>query len=61
MRIEPFAVERWMDAHETACTFNCAETCVDSVTLEELMRLAGEAPEALAARLLPLKLRCILV
>lgn len=60
MRIEPFGVERWMDAHETAAALNCAETCVDSVTIQELLALAGMGPEEaareLAAALLPLKL-----
>ncbi|KAI8467806.1 MAG: aspartate/tyrosine/aromatic aminotransferase [Monoraphidium minutum] len=56
MRIAPFAVEQWMDAHENECAHNCAETCVDSVTVAELLELAGLPPGELAARLLPLKL-----
>lgn len=34
MRIDPFAVEQWMDAHEARAQHNCGETCVDSVTIE---------------------------
>ncbi|MHB2267450.1 aminotransferase [Aliihoeflea sp. PC F10.4] len=44
MKIDPFAVEIWMNAHETRCDFNLAETCVDSVTLAELLELAGKGP-----------------
>jgi aspartate/methionine/tyrosine aminotransferase len=43
MRIEPFFVEQWMNAHETTATWNIAETCVDSLTLEELLELSGDA------------------
>ena len=43
MRIEPFFVEQWMNAHETTATWNIAETCVDSLTLDELLELSGDA------------------
>jgi aspartate/methionine/tyrosine aminotransferase len=43
MRIEPFFVEQWMNAHETTATWNIAETCVDSLTLGELLELSGDA------------------
>ena len=46
MKIEPFAVEEWMNAHETRARFNIAETCVDSVTPEALFSLCGEDGEA---------------
>jgi aspartate/methionine/tyrosine aminotransferase len=42
VHIEPFLVEQWMNAHETTATWNIAETCVDSVTLDELLELAGD-------------------
>lgn len=32
MKITPFAVEQWMNAHETGCRYNLAETCVESLT-----------------------------
>ena len=38
VHIEPFFVEQWMNAHETTATWNIAETCVHSLTLE---RVAG--------------------
>jgi len=43
MQIEPFLVEQWMNAHETTATWNTAETCVDSLRLEELLALSGDA------------------
>ena len=41
MKIEPFGVEQWMNAWETKCDLNLAETCVASLTLAELMQMAG--------------------
>jgi aspartate/methionine/tyrosine aminotransferase len=43
VQIEPFLVEQWMNAHETTATWNTAETCVDSLRLEELLALSGDA------------------
>ena len=41
MHIDPFGVEQWMNAFETKCEYNLAETCVWSLTLAELLGLAG--------------------
>ncbi len=41
MHIEPFGVEIWMNEWETKCAFNLAETCVESLTIAELLALAG--------------------
>lgn len=41
MKIARFKVEEWMNLNETKAKYNIAETCVDSVTLEELFCLAG--------------------
>ncbi len=41
MKIEPFGVEIWMNANETRCSHNLAETCVESLTVAELLELAG--------------------
>jgi len=52
MKIEPFGVEQWMNAWETKCALNLAETCVASLTLAELMQMAGttqQMPADLAA------------
>jgi len=43
LHIEPFAVEKWMNAHETTATWNIAETCVHSLTLGELLNMSGDA------------------
>ena len=37
MKIEDFAVEIWMNAHETRCRYNIAESCVDSITVGALL------------------------
>ena len=42
MQIAPFGVEMWMNAHETRCAHNLAETCVASLTVAELLDLAGQ-------------------
>src|SRR5689334_496035 len=55
MRIRPFGVEQWMNAYETRCRLNLAETCVESLTVAQLLALAGVAPDALRD-LLPLTL-----
>ena len=54
MKIDHFAVEIWMNAYETRCQYNIAETCVDSITLGGLLALAG-APDVMA-ELAPRKL-----
>ncbi len=41
MHIEPFGVEQWMNEYETRCRYNLAETCCDSITVAELLDLAG--------------------
>ena len=41
MYIKPFAVEEWMNTYEDGAKFNIAETCVDSVSLDELFQLTG--------------------
>lgn len=41
MKFTPFAVEQWMNEFETKCRFNLAETCVDSLTIAELLDIAG--------------------
>jgi aspartate/methionine/tyrosine aminotransferase len=55
VRIAPFGVEQWMNEYETRCTHNLAETCVDSLTLEELLELSGRRDDILDA-LLPMRL-----
>ncbi|SFK67961.1 aminotransferase [Shimia haliotis] len=42
MHIEPFGVEIWMNEWETKCEWNLAETCVESLTIGELLQLAGK-------------------
>ena len=46
MNIKPFQVEEWMNAYEAGARYNIAETCVDSVSLEELFAITGEDGDA---------------
>ena len=55
MQIEPFKVEIWMNEWETQCTYNLAETCVASITVEELLALSGGSANDLSG-LLQMKL-----
>lgn len=41
MNIKPFQVEEWMNAYEVGAKYNIAETCVDSISLNELFALTG--------------------
>ncbi|MGI6211578.1 MAG: aminotransferase [Anaerovoracaceae bacterium] len=46
MKIKPFLVEEWMNEYEVGAKYNIAETCVDSVSLNELFELTGEDRDA---------------
>ncbi len=56
MRIADFGVEIWMNRWEARCRYNLAETCVDSVTVAELLAIAGMDDAELAAELAPMRL-----
>jgi aspartate/methionine/tyrosine aminotransferase len=55
MDIKPFGVEIWMNEFELKCELNLAETCVESITIAELLALTGQNDTDLSA-LLPLKM-----
>jgi len=55
VRIEPFGVEIWMNEFEGSCELNLAETCVESVTVAELLALCGK-DEGSLSELLPFKM-----
>ena len=55
MNIEKFGVEIWMNAHENNCTLNLAETCVSSITLDQLVQMSGRN-DSLMSELLPMKM-----
>ena len=46
MKIKPFAVEEWMNAYECDARYNIAETCVDSISLDDLFKLCGTSRAA---------------
>ena len=55
MHIAPFGVEIWMNEFETQCAFNLAETCVESLTIAQLLALSGRNSDSLSD-LLPMKM-----
>jgi len=55
MKIRDFGVEIWMNAWENKCAWNLAETCVESLTVAELLEMSGKT-ETILSELLPLKL-----
>jgi aspartate/methionine/tyrosine aminotransferase len=55
MQIREFGVERWMDLYENRCELNLAETCVEPLTVGELLKIAGKE-DALLDEILPMKL-----
>jgi len=55
MKIRPFDIEIWMNEFENHCAYNLAETCVASLTIEQLLSLSGKK-ETVLSDLLPMKL-----
>ncbi|MHA7146741.1 aminotransferase [Arthrobacter sp. TmT3-37] len=55
MKIRSFGVEIWMNRYENKCAYNLGETCVESLTVDELLTLAGRK-ETFLEEILPLKL-----
>ncbi|MBD9596915.1 aminotransferase [Ensifer sp. ENS05] len=55
MKIRDFGVEIWMNRYETKCEWNLAETCVESLTVAELLEISGKT-DSILAELMPLKL-----
>jgi aspartate/methionine/tyrosine aminotransferase len=55
MKIKPFGVEIWMNEFEDRCEFNLGETCVASLTIEQLLQLSGKNDSVLSD-LLPMKM-----
>ncbi len=47
MKIREFGVEMWMNKYETWTDCNLAETCVESVTVEQLISMCGNKEEIL--------------
>ena len=55
MKIKAFGVEIWMNEYENNCIYNLAETCVESLTMEELLDIAGKK-DTILDELLPIKM-----
>lgn len=56
MDIDVFKVEQWMGEEETKATFNLGETCIDSLTVKELIDLIGISEQTFNEYILNLKL-----
>jgi hypothetical protein len=56
MKIRDFGVKIWMNRFETRCEFNLAETCVASLTIDELLTIAGKTDADIMAELRPMQL-----
>lgn len=52
MKIKEFGVEVWMNLYETGCAYNLAETFVESLTVGQLLELAGKRDDILDELLL---------
>jgi aspartate/methionine/tyrosine aminotransferase len=55
MHIKPFGVEIWMNEFELKCELNLAETCVESITIAQLLEMTGRNDRSLSD-LLPMKM-----
>ena len=55
MHIAPFGVEIWMNEFEKKCELNLAETCVESITMAQLLALCGKDTDSLE-EILPFKM-----
>lgn len=47
MKIKDFGVEIWMNLYENNCEYNLAETCVESLTLDELLDMSDKKDQIL--------------
>ena len=47
MKIAPFKVEEWMNEYEMEAEYNIAETCVESLTVDELLNYSDNPAEKL--------------
>lgn len=50
MKIRNFGVEIWMNRFEMRCELNLAETCVASLTIDELLTIAGKTGADITSR-----------
>ncbi|KAF7589800.1 hypothetical protein BBP40_003862 [Aspergillus hancockii] len=47
VKIDEFAVERWMDDYETEAKYNLAETCCASISLNDLLAFSGQQTDVI--------------
>ena len=51
MKIKTFKVERWMNDSEDEAVYNLGETCIDSLTIRELLEIGGYDPDRFMSEL----------
>lgn len=51
MKIKTFKVERWMNDFEDDAVYNLGETCIDSLTIRELLEIGGYDPDKFMSEL----------
>jgi aspartate/methionine/tyrosine aminotransferase len=56
MRMDEFKVEQWMNDFENDAVYNLGDTCIDTLTLGELLELAGESSQDCLASLVDTRL-----
>lgn len=56
MKIKTFKVEQWMNDYENDAIYNLGETCIDSLTLGELIEISGQDPDKYLASLKDLRM-----
>ncbi len=50
MKIDKFKVEEWFNLYEKDAVYDLADTCVDSLSINELLEITGENPDKIFNR-----------
>ena len=50
MKIDKFKVEKWFNEYEKDAVYDLADTCVESLSINELLELTGEGYEEVFSR-----------
>lgn len=56
MKIKDFGVEQWMNTYETHAVYNLGETCVSSISINDLCLITGMNPMDVYKKLMNLRL-----
>lgn len=50
MEIDAFKVEEWFNEYEKTAKYDLADTCIDSMSINELLELSGERPDDILSK-----------